>query len=187
MRCENQFLSSNEYNQSVMRKHNNNPIISLFEAVAYPHRKGCEKLRIMAFVAPSGMSYRICVSSKTHFDGKTGFVICTCDDDEAYRYSTGQEFVFFNDDAWMEDASIGEIADKLLSKYHKLEKEGNGKDEEYAARFLKLLEKVKEGKYPCAFADYGYDIFEEGKIYFLNSKETNEYAPPGDCDYRRCQ
>lgn len=77
--------------------------------------------------------------------------------------------MFFNDDAWMEGASIGEIADKLLSKYPKLKKEGKGKDEEYAAWFLKLLEKVKEGKYPYAFEDYGYDIFEEGKIRFLNS------------------
>lgn len=170
-----------------MEKLQNNPIITIFEAVVYLHGQGYERLRIMASVAPSGMFYRICISSKTHFDNKTGFVMCKCDDDEVYRYSTGQEFVFFNDDAWMEDASIEEIADKLLSKYPKLEKEGNGKDEEYAAWFLKLLEKVKEGKYPYAFEDYGYDIFEEGKTYFLNSKETIEYAPPGESDYRHCQ
>lgn len=168
-----------------MRDSKNNPIISLFEAVAYLHGKGYERLRVMASVAPSGMSYRICISSKTHFDNKTGFVICKWDNDEVYRYSNGQEFMFFNDHAWLEDASIEEIADKLLSKYPKLEKEGNGKDEEYAAWFLKLLEKVKEGKYPYAFEDYGYDIFEEGKIRFLNSDDSIEYAPPGDCDYRR--
>ena len=65
--------------------------------------------------------------------------------------------MFFNDHAWMEDTSIGEIADKFLSKY------------------------------PYAFEDYGYDIFEEREIRFLNSKETIEYAPPGDCAYRRRQ
>ena len=95
--------------------------------------------------------------------------------------------MFFNDDVWMEDASIEEMADKLLSKYPKLEKEGNGKDEKCAAWFLKLQEKVKEGKHPYAFADYGYDIFEEGKIRFLDSDDSIEYAPPGDCAYRRRQ
>lgn len=34
----------------------NNPIITLFETVAYLHRKGYERLRIMASAAPSGMS-----------------------------------------------------------------------------------------------------------------------------------
>lgn len=167
-----------------MNESKNNPIIMLFETVAYLHQKGYEKIRLMTSIAPSGCYFRICISTKKHFDNKTGFVLCKCEDNEVYRYSTGGEFRFFKDEPSYEEASIEEIANRLLTLYPIIENEGKGKDKEYVRWFHKLLDMVKDYKYPYAIADYGYDIFKEGKILFTNEEDSIEYAPPGDHDYK---
>lgn len=167
-----------------MSEFENNPIIILFETVACLHRKGYERLRIMTSLSSSGMYFRMCISSKKHFDNKTGFVLCMCKEDEVYRYSTSGGFIFFGDELSMQNASVEEVANKLLNTYPKLEKEGKGDDKKYVAWFLRLLEMVKKEKYPYAFSDYGYNIFTEGKIKFINCEDSIEYAPAGECDYK---
>ena len=44
--------------------------------------------------------------------------------------------------------------------------------------YNKVPDWVKDGKYPYAFEDYGYDIYEAKQIRLTNG-EWIEYAPPG--------
>ncbi len=154
----------------------------LFEAVAYLHQTGYQKIRLMSYLAPSGCYFRVVISLKKNFDKKTGFVLCREGEDDVYWYSTGGKYMFFYDADSMEDASAEELAAKLLSACPALEKEGKGEDEAYAAWFSKMLEMTEGEGFPYAFADHGYDIYEEGKILFTNDKGSIAYAPPGECE-----
>ena len=167
-----------------MKKKTNNPIVTLLDTVAYLHQKGYEKIRVLGWFAPSGAYYRISISSKKHFDNKTGYVLCKCDDDECYLYSNSVGFNFFKNESSYENVSIEEIGNRLLNFYPKIELEGKGDDKEYVSWFLELLKKVKNGKYPYAFDDYGYNIFKEGKILCSPGEDTLTYAPPGEQDYK---
>lgn len=156
------------------------PVLMLFEAVAYLHKKGYEKIRLMSFISPSGCHFRVFISLKKNFDNKTGFVICSKDYSEIYCYTTSRAYEFFTDGVSMEDASIEELATKLFTEYPVLEREGKGNDKAYADWFAEMLKMTGNGKYPYAFSDYGYDIFREDKILFTDKRTSIGYAPAGD-------
>lgn len=159
------------------KSRNEDPVRMIYEALSYLHKRGYEKLRIMSYYSPSGCYFRCVISSKDNFD-KTGFV---CMEDESYpifRYSTGAGFNIFDKEESFENKTVEELADKLLEKYPGFSELGRGKDSRYLSWYNKVLDSVKDGKYPYAFEDYGYDIYEAKQIQLTNG-EWIEYAPPG--------
>ena len=79
----------------------------------------------------------------------------------------------------IEKSTIEELADALLEKCPFLKSEGIGNDKEYVNWFKKVLKYARNGIFPWAFDDYGYNIYQVNHIKMTNG-DTIEYAPPGD-------
>lgn len=164
----------NTYRQIAIKEINDDPIFMLYGAVSYLHELGYEKLRIMSYFSPSGCYFRCEISVKESFD-QTGFVIVDYSY-PVYKYTTGQEFDFFEERKTYENSSAEIIAKKLFELYPELEKTSKGKDPEYIKWFETVLDYSIKGVSPYAFEDYGYDIY-AAKAIRLTNGEYIEYAP----------
>lgn len=164
--------------ETLFDMYKDNATLVLYETVNYLHELGYEKIRLMTYFSPSGLSLRTVISTKDHFD-ETGFV-CESNDDTSFHHSNELNFEFFNENESCENMKIKEIAQKLLLKYPYLEENGHGNDKEYVKWFKEVLKYARNVIFPYAFMDYGYSIYESGHIEMTNFKDVICYAPPGD-------
>lgn len=164
--------------KEVLTKDHDDSVLRLYEAIGVLHEKGYQNIRVMSYFSPSGMYFRSVLSLKKYFD-KTGFVCDeTSSNNQIYHYTSGQEFNYFDDNTSYENSTIEELAEALLEKYPFLKIEGKGSDKEYADWFKMVLKYARNGIFPFAFDDYGYDIYQAQHIEMTNG-DTIEYAPPG--------
>lgn len=157
----------------------NYPDIKLYEAVRKLHEFGYEKVRLMSYYSPSGCYFRTVISTRSNFD-RTGFV---CDDtkkDKCILYSDSAGFEYFGEkEGSFENLPEEEVARKILEINPFIKLDGKGSDSEYADWFKTVIQYARNGIFPYAFSEYGYNIYDSEKLKLTNG-EWIEFPPSGD-------
>jgi len=122
------------------------------------HRRGYQKLRVMPFLSPSGISWRCWIGPDTLFYRNHGAILCetsaTLDGSREgqsttllARYSSGEENQYFGwDDAEQDDARS--LADKFLDRFRALSHRGKWRNYAYAGWYQRLLGLSEQGWMP---------------------------------------
>ncbi len=133
--------------------------VTLLELVETLHEKGFQRIRIMPYMAPSGLYWRLQIYARGT--------------DDTAKWSTAD----------------GEVptADELLADHPGLAEHGRGEDPAYAAWVRRVLELARQGWVAYFFADYptegteGVPLLgaEEGKPVLEKGKPVLEEPPGG--------
>lgn len=125
--------------------------LDLLLAVHELHRRGYQKLRAIGGLAPSGVYYRICLSSRDFMTSSTDTMPEFAE--HYLRYSTSEERRYFG----RREAFVGtpeDLADWILAENSELMRASEGSDWEYAGWFVEMLWFAKHGSFPIQFADW---------------------------------
>jgi hypothetical protein len=130
------------------------------------HRRGYQRLRVIPYMAASGLHWRCTISLVSLFYRNHGailneFAFSRADDHDseqataiiAYCTSADENEYFTWKDARQYNARA--LADKFLSRFLKLAELGAGWDYPYAGWYLRLLWFAEAGWLPVVLSDYG--------------------------------
>jgi hypothetical protein len=170
------------------------------------HKRGFQRLRVMPYMAPSGLAWRCAIGSADHFCQNHGAMLlkeCSFVDFDSQQqttaliahYSSGQENHYFgwNDS---ERDTARSLADKFVNRFSRVIEGSGGWDYPYAGWFLRLLGLAEAGWVAFAFADlvtvrfdfmYLSDVrSKEAKLNESRKKPALPLPPPGESqqDYR---
>jgi uracil-DNA glycosylase len=155
----------------------------LLLAVAELHRRGYERLRIAAYMAPSGMYWRCSVTPVSRILAAHGAWEWGSDERSAcYSSATGTRY--FDWDDRTDDPCA--LADKFIARFPEIAMAGLGADPEYAAWYSEMLRLTETGALPCAFSDCGDEraLAREGILatYGPPPLRPLRMPPPGEAE-----
>lgn len=154
------------------------------------HKRGYQRLRVMPFMAPSGMSWRCWVGPSSLFYRNHGAILsakaaASPDEQEEQatalvaRYTSGMDNRYFDwADAESDDARA--LADKFVDRFGLLASSGNGWDYTYAGWYQRLLGYAEAGWLPCVKSDGNTVTFDRVPLDDLRPAEwrrSSEEAP----------
>lgn len=150
--------------------------IRILQGVQVVHQRGYSRVRILPGVSPSGMHWRVAITSADNLiDG--GAYPRVINYDAALAYSTGGLTDFAGGDVSVATAPET-VADLILRAMP--ERAPTGSDPTYASWFAGLLRRVESsGQLPIAYADY-FDASEGWEIG--SSTGVRHPCPPGAAD-----
>jgi hypothetical protein len=133
--------------------------VRVLSMVGELHKRGYQRLRVMPYMAPSGLAWRCTIAAADLFYRNNGAVFsegAVESDDQANtevaRYTSGQDNHYFG---WAdaEQDNARSFADKFVRRFHKLSGQGKGFDYSYAGWYLRLLGLAEGGWLPIVLAD----------------------------------
>lgn len=159
----------NDILKIALKKQYDTPTSRIYEAVAFLHKIGYEKLRVMSSISPSGSNFRTEISVKENFDS-TGYI--TKDDKRypSYRISDILEDHYFGFYKEFENMSIEELALSILKETPNLEELTKGKDPKYVKWFEEVLKLSRNKIFPYGFDDGGYSLYKAKKVKLTNGE-----------------
>jgi hypothetical protein len=115
------------------------------------HKLGCQRLRIVPGMAPSGCYWRCAV---THI----GNILTTHgaklkDWDDAALYTSGQDNTYFGWEDTRYDTSR-QLAAKFIDRFPEITRKGQGEDWPYAGWYVQMLGIAERGEFPVAYGDW---------------------------------
>lgn len=128
----------NDILKVALKKKYDTPTSRIYKAVAFLHKIGYEKLRVMSSISPSGSNFRTEISVKENFDS-TGYIIKGDKEYPFYRISDILEDHYFGFFKEFENMSIEELALSILKETPNLEELTKGKNPKYVKWFEEVL------------------------------------------------
>ncbi|HRF49775.1 MAG TPA: hypothetical protein PLC98_19250 [Anaerolineales bacterium] len=125
--------------------------LKLLRMVAELHRRGYQRLRIAAGIAPNGVDWRCALMPAKRVDPGHG-AHEQVGNLMAARYSTAEDYHFFgwNDGGKM---SVSEMADSFMRTFKTVCEHALGSDPVYANWFLAVVRAAEQGALPVAFGE----------------------------------
>jgi len=119
--------------------------------VAELHAMGYEQLRIAPSVAPSGLFWRLSITSAENTRADHGAEMR--DYDFGTHYSSGSGTDYFG---WLDAArdSATELAEKFVERFPEIAIAGKGRDPGYVRWYSEMLEATEPDGLICAYADW---------------------------------
>jgi hypothetical protein len=120
--------------------------VRVLSMVGELHKRGYQRLRVMPYMAPSGLHWRCTIAAAHLFYRNHGAILnefATFDDGNQTsagiaRYSSAQENHYFDwTDAVQDNARS--LADKFVQRFQRLSEQGAGFDYSYSGWYLRLL------------------------------------------------
>jgi hypothetical protein len=135
--------------------------VRVLSMVGELHKLGYQRLRVMPYMAPSGLAWRCTIAVTDLFYRNHGAILkefVAFDDGnqasaDIARYTSGQDNHYF---CWADakQDNARSLADKFVRRFHKLSDQGKGFDYAYAGWYLRLLGTAEGGWLPIVLADY---------------------------------
>ena len=129
--------------------------VRVLSMVGELHKRGYQRLRVMPYIAPSGLAWRCTIAAADLFYRNHGAIlkeIGAFDDGnqasaDIARYTSGQDNHYFG---WAdaEQDNARSLADKFVQRFQKLSDQGKGFDYAYAGWYLRLLGLAEAGWLP---------------------------------------
>jgi hypothetical protein len=134
--------------------------VRVLSMVGELHKQGYQRLRVMPYMAPSGLAWRCTIAAADLFYRNHGAILkqfgAFDDDNQASadiaRYTSGQDNHYF-DWADAEQDNARSLADKFVRRFQKLSDQGKGFDYGYSGWYLRLLGLAEAGWLPIVSAD----------------------------------
>lgn len=128
--------------------------------VAELHTRGYQRLRISPGMAPSGSYWRCVVTPASNVSADHGALLVDWNGLAAH-YTSGHESHYFDlgDGAQL---TPSQLADRFTERYPYLVEAGSGRDGLYAEWYQEMLSLTYPELLPVAYADWGWDLPEDG-------------------------
>ena len=146
--------------------------------VAELHRRGYESLRILPYMAPSGLYWRCAIGPAALFSVEHGATVSeSARHEDLVSYSSGQEACYFE---WGDctDSSTEQLADLFEQSFSDMLAQSRDADPDYVNWFADMLKQTEPGGLVYAFADWDCD---ENVLHVIGKceRETIPLPPPG--------
>jgi len=137
------------------------------------HKLGYQRLRIVPGMAPSGVYWRVGITTIHNVLSNNGAM---CNDFGIMaRYTTGMDNRYFDwEDAKTDTAT--QLAAKFVDRFPDIARDGKGRDWEYAGWYVEMLGFAELDAFPVAYDDW---IDEKPSYLTRKGDRTLPYPPPG--------
>jgi hypothetical protein len=120
------------------------------------HKAGYQRIRILPYMAPSGLYWRCLITDADSFEPDGLSLASSAEPERSARYSSAERTTYFG---WTDGATLTAraMARRFLTAFPAIAAHGAGRDWAYAGWLTDMLGRAEHGSFVIFFADYPLD------------------------------